>query len=68
MSLSQLPSLYQDSFGEKLKFEELGYSKLKSLLQTIEEIEVIKNSKNHLKVVAKKYASLAKMSLPSSRK
>ena len=68
VALSQLPSLYQESFGQKLNFEEMGYSKLKSLLQTISEIEVLKNSKNHLKVVSKKFSSQAHLSNHSSRK
>lgn len=68
ISLSQLPSLYYDMFGEKLMFEELGYSKLKSLLETISDIEVMKNSKNHLKVINKKYAKVLTQSNPVTRK
>lgn len=62
VALSQLPSLYMEIFNKKLNFEELGYSKLKSLLQTISGIEVLKNSKNHLKVVSKKFSSQVQIS------
>jgi hypothetical protein len=35
-----------------LKFEEMGFSKLKSLISSIEGIILLKNNHNHIRAVA----------------
>ena len=40
MTLERLPALYNEAYDEKLNYKALGYSKLKSFLETIPLIEL----------------------------
>lgn len=68
VSLSQLPANYLEKYKEILNFENLGYSKLKALVTSIEGIILLKNNHNHIRAVAKGFKSQLVISHNSSRK